>query len=360
MPLVPKHIEKLLPYKPGRSIEELKMKFGIETIYKLASNENPYGASPLAMESVMSSLKENYRYPDSAAVSLRNKLAKKFNVNISNVIVGSGSEGIMSAIMRTFLRNNDELIAAENSFIGFKVLANSSGMKINWIPLKNFHHDLKSMSSAINGHTKLIYLANPDNPTGTYFSVFDFEKFMDNVPERVLVILDEAYFEYAQNIKDYPDSMLYRYDNVITLRTFSKVYGLAGFRIGYGFAHEKLITNLLKIKLPFEPAFSSQIAAIAALDDADHIDKTINSCFHLKRVLELALKQHNINYINSSANFITLIFNNKNDSKVFNKYMLNNGIIVRDLSGWGLPKCVRITVGNEKEINYFIKILNKF
>ena len=244
MPLVPRHIQELQSYKPGQNIAEIQRKLGLDKIIKLASNENPFGPSPLALEAVKQNLKENFRYPDAAAILLREKLAEKFDLTISNVTVGAGSEGVMSAIMRTFLRQGDEIIGAENSFIGFRVLANASGNRINWVPLKNYRHDLEAMTKCINEYTKLIYLANPDNPTGTYFTIDEFDEFMNRVPERVLIILDEAYFEYAQHLDDYPDSMHYRYDNVITLRSFSKAHGLAGFRAGYGFAHEDLIENL--------------------------------------------------------------------------------------------------------------------
>ena len=238
MPLVPKHIQELQSYKPGQNIAEVKRKLGLKKIIKLASNENPFGPSPLALEAVQNTLQDNFRYPDAAAILLREKLAYKFDLKLSNVTVGAGSEGVMSAIMRTFLRQDDEIIGAESSFIGFRVLANASGKSIHWVPLKDYRHDLAAMVAHITDYTKLIYLANPDNPTGTFFTVEEFDKFMEQVPDRVLVILDEAYFEYADYLDHYPDSMHYRYDNVITLRTFSKAHGLAGFRVGYGFAHE--------------------------------------------------------------------------------------------------------------------------
>ena len=205
MPLVPKHIQELKPYKPGQNISEIKRNLGLDKIIKLASNENPFGPSPLALEAVQNTLQDNFRYPDSAAILLREKLANQFDVRLSNVTVGAGSEGVMSAIMRTFLRQDDEIIGAENSFIGFRVLANCSGISTYWAPLKDYHHDLDAMVVYINDYTKLIYLANPDNPTGTYFTIEAFDRFMEQVPDRVLVILDEAYFEYAVYLHEYPD-----------------------------------------------------------------------------------------------------------------------------------------------------------
>ena len=327
MSLVPKYIERLKPYKAGKPIDELKREKGFKKIVKLASNENPIGPSPIAIKKSIESINFIHRYPDPTGYLLRSKLAVKFDLDVDNVIIGSGSEGIMSAIMRTFLHNNDEIVATKNSFIGFRVLADSSGYKTNWVDMKDYHYDLDSMLLAINNRTKIIYLANPDNPTGTYFSKKSFDRFMENVPARVLVILDEAYFEYAQEIINYPDSMDYRHDNVITLRTFSKAHGLSGLRIGYGFAHKELIKNLLKVKLPFEPSTPSQYAGIGALDDDSHINKTL---INNKEGYEFLVENFNllkINYIESVTNFITILFDSDSEAIDLCDYMLNKGII---------------------------------
>ncbi|SVE13370.1 uncharacterized protein METZ01_LOCUS466224 [marine metagenome] len=215
------------------------------------------------------------------------------------------------------------------------------------------------MAKYINKYTKLIYLANPDNPTGTYFTVDEFDHFMKLVPERVLVLLDEAYFEYAQHLDDYPDSMYYRYDNVITIRTFSKAHGLAGFRAGYGFAHEYLIKNLLKVKLPFEPSWPAQIAAIAALDDKAYIQKTIEICKQGKRKMETIFNEIDLEYIPSAANFLTLVFKSEKEAVTFTNSMLHKGVILRHLAGWGLPDCVRVTIGTDWENDYFINCLSE-
>ena len=358
MPLVPRHIQDLESYKPGRNMDEVQKELRLKRVIKLASNENPMGPSPKALEAVEHSLHDNFRYPDASAMVLREKLAAKFGLKIDNVTVGAGSEGVMSAIMRTFLRLGDEIIAADNSFIGFRVLANASGIRTNWVPLQDYHHDLQAMTAQINDYTKIIYLANPDNPTGTYFTVEQFDIFMAQVPARVLVIIDEAYFEYAEYLDDYPDSMHYRYDNVITLRTFSKAYGLAGFRSGYGFAHEDLIVNLMKVKLPFEPSCPAQVAAIAALDDVKYIEKTIQTCRNGMKKLTTAFKEMDLEVIPSAANFLTLVFNSEEEATSFNESMLNSGIILRHLTGWGLPDCIRITVGLEEENQYLLQRLS--
>ena len=226
------------------------------------------------MEAIRRSLESLNLYPN-GGLDLREVLAQRFAVKVENVIAGSGSEGIMSNIIRAFLCDDDEVLTTEAAFLGFQVLARSRGVKYRTVPYRDWHYDLPGLAEQINSKTKIIYLANPNNPTGTIFSRQQFDEFYRHVPERVLIILDEAYFEYAQENSRYPDSMHYRYDNVITLRTFSKVYGLAGVRIGYAFAHEELIRNLLKVKLPFEPSAPAEAAGIAALSDHEFLHRSL-------------------------------------------------------------------------------------
>ena len=359
MTLVPKHIKELLPYKAGKPIEEVKRQLGLEKIIKLASNENPLGPSNIAIKAVEEILLDTHRYPDSNGYDLRAQLAEKFDLNIDNVIIGGGSEGIMSVIMRTFLSPKDEIVATQNSFIGFRVLANASGIKTNWIQMKDYHYDLNSMAKKINDNTKVIYLANPDNPTGTYFNKDEFDNFMDKVPNRVIVILDEAYFEYASDISNYPDSMHYRYDNVITLRTFSKIHGLAGFRVGYGFANSDLISNLMKVKLPFEPSTLGQAAACAALKDKEHLLNSIQINNSEKVKLESFFKENDMKYIPSVTNFLTLRFNSSDKAGKFCNTLLKKGVIVRNLSSFGLSSCVRITIGISDENNFLINCIKR-
>ena len=357
MPLVPSYIEKLKNYVPGKPIEEVQRDLGLEDIDKLASNENPIGPSPKALIEIEKSLKKLHRYPDASGYNLRNKLAKAFNIKMENVILGAGSEGIMSTIIRTFLMGNDELISASNSFIGFRVLANASGKKVHWVPMKNYRYDLKSMLNELNNQTKIIYIANPDNPMGTYITKEEFDAFYSDIPERVLIILDEAYFEYAQSKENYPDSMNYRYNNVITLRTFSKAYGLAVLRIGYGFAHDRLINNLMKVKEPFEPSLIAMVAGIAAMGDKDFLHKTLM----LNRVgyefLESNLSKLNIITIPSVTNFITTVWESQQKANYITNALLQKGIIVRNLSPFGWANCIRISIGTEEQNNRLISEL---
>ena len=360
MSLVPEHIKELAPYIPGKTIESVKDEYKLESIIKLASNENPLGPSLKSIEVIKRNLLGINRYPDSSGHKLRQKLAEKFKLKIDNVVLGAGSEGVMSSIMRTFLKQTDEIIGTENSFIGFRVLANASGKKVLWLPMKNDKYDLEKISDNVNDKTKIIYLANPDNPMGTYFNIKDFDMFMSRIPSRVLVILDEAYFEYAQFIKDYPDSMFYRYDNVITLRTFSKIYGLAGLRIGYGFAHEDLIANLMKVKLPFEPSILAQAAAIAALEDEKHLNESVKINREGMKYLYHEFNKLNINYIDSVTNFITIKFSSVTLTKKCALFLLKNGVIVRELKGFGLPLYIRISIGTMNENRTLVKMLKNF
>ncbi|MBN4081309.1 histidinol-phosphate transaminase [Caldithrix abyssi] len=357
MPLVPSYIQNLANYVPGKPIEEVQRELGLSHVDKLASNENPLGPSPRAIEAMANTLSGLHRYPDVSGYELRTKLANRFNIKMDNVILGAGSEGIMSTIMRTFLLNDDELISAANSFIGFRVLANASGRKVHWVPMKNYRYDLEAMAEKVSDYTKIIYIANPDNPMGTYITWEEFDRFYAHIPERVLIILDEAYYEFAQSRDDYPDSMSYRYDNVITLRTFSKAYGLAGLRIGYGFAHDKLISNLMKVKEPFAPSLIALTAGVAAMDDTEFLNETLAINQKGYSFLRTELAFMGTETVPSVANFITTVWDSKERAADITQSLLNKGVIVRNLTAFGWPNCIRISIGNEAENRHFIDAL---
>ena len=359
MPLVPKHIETLEPYQAGKTIEELKKTFKLRRIVKLGSNENPLGASPKAVQAIKDSLASINRYPNPDCHDLRSALAERFDVKIDNVITGHGSEGIMSVILRTFMLDDEEALTSEGTFIGFRVLAHSRGIKLRTVPLKNYRIDLEAIAGAINEKTKIIYLVNPNNPTGTIFTVREFLDFILKVPSHVLIISDEAYFEFAQYDPVYPDSMKYRLDNVITLRTFSKAHGLAGIRIGYGFAHEHLIRNLMKVKLPFEPSIPAHAAGLAAMEDQEFIQNYIKLSRQGLDYFYSAFDRLGIEYLKSHGNFVMLIFDSENVVKKLNEKLLCCGVIVRPLKAFGLPHCIRVTTGLEAENRFFIRMLRK-
>ena len=357
--LVPEYIEKLIPYKAGKPIEEVKRELGLERVYKLASNENPLGPSPRAMDAMRDAMAESHLYPDSSGYKLRTALAERYKVKMDNVVLGSGSEGIMATIVRTFLHGDEEVLTSEGTFVGFMVLARAQGVPIVTVPLKDYGYDLKAMAKAITPKTKIIYLSNPNNPTGTIFNRNAFEVFLDLVPPHVLIILDEAYFEFVGDLYDYPDSQLYRADNVITLRTFSKSYGLGGIRIGYGLAHESLIHQLMKVKLPFEPSCLAQAAGLAALEDDDFLKRTLELNERgLKRFYE-AFDAAGIPYVKSYTNFVMLDLGSEEKVNRITDELLHEGIIVRPLKGFGLPHCLRVSVGLDHENEAFLEAFLK-
>ena len=348
MPLVPLAIEQLRPYEAGLSAEAVRERYGLERIDKLASNENPLGPSPLAVDAMQRSLDHLHLYP-TGGLKLRERLAAMFDLKVQNVIAGSGSEGIMAGIIRAFLCDDDEVLTTDNAFIGFQVLAKSRGVRYRTVPYSDWHYDLEALAGAINAKTKIIYLANPNNPTGTIFSRAEFDAFYQHVPPRALILLDEAYFEYARQSPRYPDSMHYRYDNVITLRTFSKVYGLAGVRIGYGFAHEELIGNLLKIKLPFEPSSVAEAAGLAALDDIEYLHRTLELNARGMRLYREAFGEMGLEVVPSEANFVMLPMASAGVAKRVFETLLREGIIIRPLGAFGLSHCLRISTGTMEQ-----------
>jgi histidinol-phosphate aminotransferase len=358
VPLVPPYIESLRPYEAGRTIESVRQAYGLTRIAKLASNENPLGPSPKAVEAMKHALDGLNLYPN-GGLDLRRVLAEAFHLKLENVIAGSGSEGIMASVIRAFLCDEDEVLTTEAAFIGFQVLARSRGVRYRTVPYRDWHYDLEALAGAINENTKIVYLANPNNPTGTIFTKDQFDEFYAHVPERVLIILDEAYFEYAQHDPCYPDSMHYRYDNVITLRTFSKAYGLAGVRIGYGFAHEELIRNLLKVKLPFEPSTPAQAAGIAALADTDFLHRSLELNARGRRYLQEGIEALGLTVVPSHANFLMTVLPDEESAHHIFEGMLAQGVVVRPLGAFGLGNCLRISTGTDEDNQLCLEALRR-
>jgi histidinol-phosphate aminotransferase len=265
----------------------------------------------------------------------------------------------MSGIIRTVLCDDDEVLTTDAAFIGFQVLARSRGVMYRTVPYRDWHYDLPALAGQITEHTKIIYLANPNNPTGTIFTRHEFDSFYQHVPERVLIILDEAYFEYAKDNPRYPDSMHYRYDNVITLRTFSKIYGLAGIRIGYGFAHEDLIANLLKVKLPFEPSTLAQAAGIGALADKEFLHRSLELNARGLRLLTDAFRAMGLEVVPSDANFVMLPLGSAEEARSLTEGLLREGVIVRPLGAFGLAQCIRISTGTDEENARCVQVLGE-
>ena len=358
--LVPDYIEKLEVYQAGKPIDELAREKGLTKISKLASNENPLGPSPMAIREMTNALWDVHRYPDMFAHQLKNSLCELYKLKPQNIILGNGSEGIMGYIVRAFLQPNEEVVTSENTFIGFLILAKSVGAKLIQVPRKpDYKYDVEAMAKKITPNTKIVYIANPDNPTGTYITKEEFDYLMGHVPSHTIVILDEAYFEFAQECWDYPDSMHYRYDNVITLRTFSKAYGISGVRCGYGFGHDYLIGNLHKVKLPFEPSLIAQKGAYGALQDYPHLKRTLDN--NKKRYTALIdfLTQNKFKPIPSVTNFVTVKTGSEEASMYLYNELLNHGVIIRPLKANLMPDHVRISIGTKDEMNHFYQAMEE-
>ncbi len=357
--LIPDYLEKLQVYQAGKPIHEVAREKGLTHISKLASNENPLGPSPFAIREMTNALWDVHRYPDMHATDLKTALADLYKVKKENIILGNGSEGIMGYIARAFIQPGEEVLTAEKTFIGFHILATAAGAKVVTVPrTPDMRYDVKELARAVNENTKVLYIANPDNPTGTYITEHEFDYLMQFVPKHTIVILDEAYFEFAQSTWDYPDSMKYRYDNVITLRTFSKAYGLGGVRVGYGFANEEFIAALHKVKLPFEPSLIAQKGALGALKDYPHLERTIRN--NTKRYYETLkfLDQRNFRPIRSITNFISFRTGSVEASDYLFSELLNRGVIIRPLKANQLPDWVRVSVGLKEEMKHFFEAMD--
>jgi histidinol-phosphate aminotransferase len=358
--LVPEYIRNLKVYQAGKPIEELAREKGLTKISKLASNENPLGPSPFAIKNMTQDLWELHRYPDMSSYELKSALSELYNLKPENIILGNGSEGIMAYIARAFLGPDTEVLTCANTFIGFYIVARSVGAKLNLVPLtSDFRFDVKALANAISDQTKVIYIANPNNPTGTYITKSEFDELMKFVPDHVLVILDEAYFEFANEYDDYPDSMDYRYDNVITLRTFSKAYGLSGIRIGYGFGHEDLVANLTKVKLTFEPNLIAQKGACGAILDRPHLERTLETNKKLLDVCFDYLQGKGLGPVPSVTNFIMFKTGSGEASQYLYESLLDEGVIIRALKANEMPSFVRVSIGTPEEMEHFYQSMDK-
>jgi histidinol-phosphate aminotransferase len=356
---IPEHIQKLRPYKAGKPIEELTREKGIKKVVKLASNENPLGPSPKAVEEIKKHLNELHRYTNPSAYKLVNAIAAKYNKQPGQIVTGSGSDSLIQYLITAFSEEEDELITSEGTFIGWYVNVNKYGRKSVLVPLKDYHFDLDKIIEAINDKTKIIYLANPNNPTGTMFTRNEFESFMKKVPDRILVVLDEAYTVYAESNSEYPNGLSYDMDNLLVLRTLSKAYGLAGIRIGFAYGKEYLIREMYKVKLPFEPNQLAQDAAIAALEDDDFLKMTVHLNRQSLEQFENKFKELGIKYIPTSANFYLILFPDEEFTSAFNNECLNRGLILRHVNTFGIPNGIRINSGTQEETEFALQVLEE-
>ena len=356
---IPKHIQELKAYKAGKPIEELAREKGITKIVKLASNENPLGPSPKAMEVINNHLQDLHRYTNPSSYKLVHAIAKKYNRSPEEIVTASGSDALLQYIITAFSNENDELLTSAGTFIGWYVNADKYGRKSIQVPLKNYHYDLEGIYENINPNTKIIYLANPNNPTGTMFTKEEFESFLNKVPENILILLDEAYTIYAEDNPGYPNGLKYENENLIVIRTLSKAYGLAGIRLGIAFGPEYLVKEIYKVKLPFEPNALAQEAAIAALDDDEFLQNTkLLNKSSLER-MKLKFEELNIEYIPTSTNFYMLVFPTEEFASAFNEQCLNKGLILRHVNTFGIPNGIRINSGTDEETEFALNVISE-
>jgi histidinol-phosphate aminotransferase len=353
--LVPEWIQRLAPYPPGMPLEELEREYGITGSIKLASNENPYGPSPRAVEAIAGALGSLHRYPDGSGYYLRQALAERIGVAADAIILGNGSNDIIELAVRAFLRPGDEAVMADQAFVIYQMVVQAAGATPRAVPLRRFTHDLEAIRAAIGPATRLVFLANPNNPTGTIYKRDEWEDFLEAVPPHVLVVADDAYADYVED-PDYPDSLAYqRRDRLLlTLRTFSKIYGLAGVRVGYGVGPLPVIEVLNRIRQPFNVNALAQVAALAALDDQAHVDRTRANSREGLAYLRGVCERLGRPYVPSWANF--LLIDVGDGAKVYDA-LLRRGVIVRPMDVYGFPRHLRVTVGTPQENERFAESL---
>ena len=350
-------INSLTAYKPGKPIAELKRELGLDRIIKMASNENPYGPSPRVKDAVKGGLDDIFRYPLGDAFDIRMKVAAKYAVSPDELTFGTGSNELIELMMRTFVHNGDVVMSPAPSFSVYGLTATAMGTKCDWVPVNSdFKTDMDELFAKITPQTRIVFLANPNNPLGNYINAQELAYFMDKVPSDVIVAMDEAYIEFA-DAADMPDTIALRkkYDNMILLRTFSKAYGLAGLRIGYAIASKEASDMMNRVRQPFNTNTLAQIGACAALDDVEWLRKVVALNAECRRQLYDGFDRLGLSYIKSQANFILV---NVKDGKTVFEHLLRYGVIVRYM-GDSLKPFIRVSVGTKDENEIFLDSLAK-
>ncbi|MBS3732599.1 MAG: histidinol-phosphate transaminase [Desulfobacterales bacterium] len=355
---IPDYIRSIKPYKPGKPIEELEREYGISGSIKLASNENPLGSSPKALFAMQAAMEKLNRYPDGSGYYLVQKLAGKLGVDPGCIVLGNGSDEIIGMLTRALMQPGEEAIMTEPSFLMYEIMVRSVGAEPVFVPLKSLFVDLDEMAGRITDKTRIIFLNNPANPTGTIISKAEFSRFMEQVPEHVAVVIDEAYIEFAAD-PDCLDSLAWAAGDraVAVLRTFSKAYGLAGIRIGYGVMPGELAELLHRVRQPFNANALAQAGARAALDDDAFLEQTVSLVRSELEFLYAGLEHLGVNYFPSEANFF--LIDVQSDAEAFFEAMLRQGVIVRSMASYGYPEYIRINAGTREENQRFLTAFEK-
>ncbi|WP_236450567.1 histidinol-phosphate transaminase [Stutzerimonas stutzeri] len=351
-------VQKLSPYVPGKPVDELarELKLDPAGIVKLASNENPLGPSPKALAAIQAELSELTRYPDGNGFVLKQRLAQRYSVGVHQVTLGNGSNDILELVARAYLAPGLNAVFSEHAFAVYPIATQAVGAEGRAVAAKNWGHDLDAMADAIDENTRVVFVANPNNPTGTWFDAAALDTFLARVPAHVLVVLDEAYIEYAEG-QELPDGLAYLadYPNLLVSRTFSKAYGLAALRVGYAISSQVIADVLNRVRQPFNVNSLALAAACAALDDVDYLaaSRRVNDAGMAQ--LERGFRQLGLEWIPSRGNFIAVDF--ARDAAPINQALLREGVIVRPVAGYGMPTFLRVSIGTERENARFLDVL---
>tara|TARA_B100000315_G_scaffold260621_1_gene323471 strand:+ start:3049 stop:4128 length:1080 start_codon:yes stop_codon:yes gene_type:complete len=350
-------LKNIKPYQPGKPIEEVKRELRLKKVYKLASNESPFSPKYLK-KALLAELENINRYPESSCFYLRKVLAKELKVKPETLVFGNGSDEIIALSLRALISEGDEVIVSYPSFLIYEIQAKIHGAKIKKVPLRNLKYSLDDIAKKINKRTKIIFIANPDNPTGSYLNSSQVRNFLKKIPKSIVVFLDEAYFEFAP--KDFPKSLklLKERGNIIITRTFSKAYSLAGLRIGYAITTKEIATILNTIREPFNINRIAQSCALTALKNKKFMRAVVAFTNNEKNYFYNQLSGLGLSFKESATNFVLVDFK-KNTANLF-KFLLKKGVIIRTLAGWGLPNYFRVTVGLAKENKSFIEYLKQY
>lgn len=352
-------VQGLSPYQPGKPVEELERELGIRNIVKLASNENPLGVSALALEAARAALRDVTRYPDGSGFRLKRKLSERLGVDESGITLGNGSNDLLEFIARVWLGPAQECIFSAHAFAVYPLVTQAVGAKAVVVPAKGWGHDLAAMAEAVTDATRVIFIANPNNPTGTWLTETQIREFLSRVPEAVVVVLDEAYFEYGTTQPDYPDGvkLLAEHPNLIVTRTFSKAWGLAGLRVGYGLSSAPIADLLNRVRQPFNVNSVALAASEAVLDDSVFLEQSIHVNQEGLEQLEKACDAMGLAYIPSLGNFLAIDFG-REAMPIFD-HLLREGVIVRPVANYAMPTFLRVSVGLAEENQRFIDALEK-
>jgi histidinol-phosphate aminotransferase len=349
-------VRQLIPYKPGKPVEELERELGIKEIVKLASNENPLGPGPKAIEAIQNTLPELARYPDGNAFHLKQAIADRYGVKTSQIVPGNGSNEILEILARTFLTPNQEVIFSQHAFAVYPLVTQAIGAVARVAPAKNYGHDLEAMAALITPQTRLVFIANPNNPTGTLLDASELESFIAALPGHVICVLDEAYYEFVDSdLRADSVAWLDRFPNLVITRTFSKAYGLAGLRCGFSLSSPIIADLMNRVRQPFNNNMLALAAARAALSDEAYLQQTLDVNRQGMQQLTTAFKDMNLNWIPSFGNFVSVDMN-QTATPLYEK-LLRQGVIVRPVANYEMPNHLRISIGTEAENQVFISAL---